>query len=99
MNRTTGLSDFTSLIGEKLKVTDVALGPNELAMLLEKAIVGSFDTTKVSRVAYGIYQQYGLNLTPEMDRIILTLMAMEEGLEFELNESEIRELIAQLASM
>jgi hypothetical protein len=78
-------------------MTDVALGPNELAMLLEKALVGGFDTTKLSRVAYGVYQQYGLDFTPEMDRIILTLMAMEEGPQFELNESEVRDLIAKLA--
>ncbi|NSZ73026.1 hypothetical protein [Agrobacterium tumefaciens] len=78
-------------------MTDVALGPNELAMLLEKALVGGFDTTKLLRVAYGVYQQYGLDFTPEMDRIILTLMAMEEGPQFELNESEVRDLIAKLA--
>jgi len=66
-------------------------------MLLEKALVGGFDTTKLLRVAYGVYQQYGLDFTPEMDRIILTLMAMEEGPQFELNESEVRDLIAKLA--
>ncbi|CVI14835.1 conserved hypothetical protein [Agrobacterium fabacearum CFBP 5771] len=78
---------------------EVALGPNELAMLLEKALIGGLDTTKLSRLAYGVYQQYGLDLTPEMDRIILTLMAMEEGPEFELNESDVRDLIAKLASL
>jgi hypothetical protein len=80
-------------------MTEMALGSNELAMLLEKALVGRFDTTKLSRVAYGVYQRYGLDLTPEIDRIILTLMAMEEGPEFELNESEVRDLIAKLASV
>ncbi|UXS31357.1 hypothetical protein FY152_04310 [Agrobacterium tumefaciens] len=80
-------------------MTEVALGPNELAMLLEKALIGGLDTTKLSRLAYGVYQQYGLDLTPEMDRIILTLMSMEEGPEFELSESEIRRLIVELASM
>ena len=75
------------------------LGPNELGMLLEKALVGDFDTTKVSRAAYEVYHQYGLNLTPEMDHIILTLMAMEEGPEFERNESEVRDLWAKLASV
>lgn len=99
MNRTTGSSGFTRLTGEELKMTEVALGPNELATLLEKALIGGFDTTKLSRVAFGVYQHYGLDLTPEMDHIILTLMAMEEGPEFELNESEVRDLIAKLASV
>ncbi|WP_143241417.1 hypothetical protein [Agrobacterium tumefaciens] len=99
MKRTTGSSGFTSLTGEELKMREVALGPNELAMLLEKALIGGLDTTKLSRLAYGVYQQYGLDLTPEMDRIILTLMAMEEGPEFELNESDVRDLIAKLASL
>lgn len=98
MNRTTGSTGFT-ITGEALKMTEVALGPNELATLLEKALIGGFDTTKLSRVAYGVYQQYGLDLTPEMDRIVLTLMAMEEGSEFELNESEIRDLLAEIKSL
>ncbi len=79
-------------------MTEVALGPNELATLLEKALVGDFNVKRISRVAYRIYQQYSLDLTPEMDRIILTLMAMEEGPEFELDESEVRDFIAKLSS-
>jgi hypothetical protein len=78
-------------------MTEVTPGPNELAVLLEKSLVGDFNATRVSSVAYEIYQRYGLALTPEMDRTILTLMAMEEGLEFKLNESEVRDLIAKLA--
>ncbi len=80
-------------------MTEVTPGPNELAVLLEKALVGDFNATRVSSVAHEIYQRYGLALTPEMDRIILTLMAMQEGPGFELDESEVRVLIAQLASM
>lgn len=99
VNRTTGSNGFTSFTGEELKMTEVALGPNELAMLLEKALADDFDATEVSRAAYEVYRQYGLDLTPEMDRIILTLMAVEEGPEFELNENEVRDLIAKLASV
>lgn len=76
----------------------MGLEPKELATLLEKALLRDFNVQKVSRLAYEIYQQYGLDLTPEMDRIILTLMAMKVGPEFELNESEVRDLIAKLAS-
>ncbi len=77
----------------------MGLEAKELATLLEKALVGDFNTTKVSRAAYEVYHQYGLDLTREMDRIILTLMAVEEGPEFELSENEIRRLIVELASM
>ncbi|MDP9730830.1 UNVERIFIED_ORG: hypothetical protein QE446_000970 [Rhizobium sp. SORGH_AS260] len=77
----------------------MGLKAKELATLLQNALVGDFNTTRVSSVAHEIYQRYGLDLTPEMDGTILTLMAMEEGPEFELNESEVRELIVQLASM
>ncbi|NTA37541.1 hypothetical protein [Agrobacterium salinitolerans] len=84
---------------EKTGKTNLGLEAKELATLLEKALVGDFDTTKVSRAAYEIYHQHGLDLTPEMDRLILTLMAMEEGPQFELNESEVRDLMAKLASV
>jgi hypothetical protein len=63
----------------KTEKTNLGLEAKELATLLEKALVGDFDTTKVSRAAYEVYHQYGLDLTPEMDRIILTLMPRNSG--------------------
>lgn len=99
LNAKRNLADQIAQPTEKTGRTNLGLEAKELATLLEKALVGDFDTTKVSRAAYEVYHQYGLDLTPEMDRIILTLMAMEEGPQFELNESEVRDLIAKLASV
>lgn len=57
-----------------------------------------YDVIRVSRMAFQLYQDYGLELSPELDEKILQLMAMEEGAEFECSEDEIRALAKELAS-
>jgi len=73
--------------------------PMNLALELEKTLVDGFDVGKISKVAFEIYQDHGLELTASMDRVLLILMAMGEGVEFELNESEFLELIAEVRAM
>lgn len=51
----------------------------DLAMELERTLVRGFDVARVSKVAFEIYQDHGLELTASMDRALLILMAMEEG--------------------
>ena len=72
---------------------------NDLALELEKSLVGGFNVNKISKVAFDIYQEHGLELTPPMDRALLVLMAMEEGKELELNEAEFLELISEIRAM
>lgn len=57
-----------------------------------------YDVVRISRLAFQIYQEYGHDLTPDLDEKILQLMAMEEGPEFEFSEDEIRALAKELAS-
>lgn len=74
----------------------MTLAPDELAVMFERGLVGGFDPTQVSRIATRIYLQHGLELTPKMDGLILTLMAMEEGPEFELSETEFVSLMEEV---
>lgn len=71
----------------------------DLAMDLEKALVKGFDVFRISKVAFEIYQNHGLEITAPMDRALLTLMAMEGGEEFELTESELSALISAIKAV
>lgn len=71
----------------------------DLAMDLERTLARGFDVFRISKVAFEIYQDHGLEITPPMDRALLTLMAMEEGEEFELTESEFLALISEIKAM
>ncbi|MEE7545997.1 hypothetical protein HF319_02125 [Xanthomonas sp. Kuri4-1] len=63
---------------------------------LEKITLGGFDVFKVSREAFKIYQEFGLSLTQDLDRVLLSLMVMEEGPEFEVTEQEFRSLLSEI---
>lgn len=71
----------------------------DLATDLEKTLTKGFDIFRVSKTAFQIYQEHGLELTKPMDHVLLTLMAMEEGPEFELTESEFLTLITEIKAM
>ncbi len=68
----------------------------EVADRLESAVFGGFDIFKISKEAFRIYQELALELDGELDADLLSLMAMEEGEEFELTEKEFRELLFRM---
>jgi hypothetical protein len=73
------------------------MSPGQLvADRLENAIAGGFDTFKVSKEAFSIYQESGLSLTKNIDMALLSLIAMEEGPEFEMTEKEFQRLLAEI---
>ncbi|TFY89955.1 hypothetical protein DYL61_21340 [Pseudomonas nabeulensis] len=71
----------------------------DLAMDLERTLARGFDVFRISKVVFDIYQDHGLEITASMDQVLLTLMAMEEGKEFELTESEFLALISKVKAM
>jgi hypothetical protein len=71
----------------------------DLALDLERSLVEGFDVARISKVAFEIYQDHGLEITASMDRALLTLMAMEEGEEFELTEPDFLALISEIRIM
>lgn len=68
-------------------------------MDLERPLARGFDVFRISKVAFEIYQDHGLEITASMDQVLLTLMAMEEGKEFELTESAFLALISKIKAM
>lgn len=71
----------------------------EMAFALEKTLERGFDVTRISKVAYQIYRDHDLELTPEMDSVLLVLMAMDEGKEFELSELEFLRILEEMKNM
>lgn len=69
---------------------------NSFILDLENSIAEGFAVDKISKVAFEIYQNRGLEISDSMDRILLTLMAMTEGEEFQLTENEFLDLISEL---
>jgi len=66
---------------------------------LERIAVGGFDIFKISKEAFSIYQDPGLSLTKDLDMALLSLIAMEEGPEFEMTEKEFQDLLAEIRHM
>lgn len=58
-----------------------------------------FDVATIAKAAYDIYQEHGLELTKFMGHTLLMLMAMEEGPEFELTETEFLALISEIKTI
>ncbi|TBU87460.1 hypothetical protein DNJ95_19110 [Stutzerimonas kirkiae] len=72
---------------------------NVVADRLERLAVGGFDVFKISKEAFAIYQEPGLSLTRDLDMALLSLIAMEEGPEFEMTEKEFQDLLSKIRQM
>ena len=65
--------------------------------MLQAELDKGYDVVRVARVAFQLYQDHGVELTPDLDENLFQLMAMEEGPEFEYSEEELRMLVEKLA--
>ncbi|MFM5519685.1 hypothetical protein [Aeromonas jandaei] len=72
---------------------------NVVADRLEKTAVGGFDVVKISKEAFSIYQDPELSLTENLDMALLSLIAMEDGPEFEMIEKEFWILLSEIRQM
>lgn len=72
---------------------------NVVANRLEKIAVSGFDIFKISKEAFSIYQDPDLSLTKNLDMALLSLIAMEDGPEFEMVEKEFWILLSDIRLM
>lgn len=75
----------------------MTLTARELSNVLQAELDKGYDVVRIARVAFQLYQDHGVELTPDLDEKLLQLMAMEEGPEFEFSEKELRGLVEELA--
>jgi hypothetical protein len=57
-----------------------------------------YDIIRLSRWAMATYLKHSSETHPELDRVIMKVVAMEEGPEFELSEDELAQLAQRLTS-
>ena len=67
---------------------------NDLMAELDKG----YDVVRISRWAMSIYLKYCQEADTELDKTIMSVVAMEEGPEFEFSEEELRILAKELQS-
>ncbi len=72
---------------------------NVVANKKKKTAVGGFDVFKISKEAFSIYQDPELSLTENLDMALLSLIAMEDGPEFEMIEKAIWLLLSEIRQM
>jgi hypothetical protein len=75
----------------------MTLTEKELGGILQVELDKGYDVVRIARVAFQLYQYYGIELATNLDEKLLQLMAMEEGPEFELSEYELRSLSDDLS--
>lgn len=75
----------------------MTLTANELSRVLQAELDKGYDVVRIARVAFQLYQDYGVELAPDIDEKLLQLMAMEEGSEFEFSEEKLKRFVCELA--
>ncbi len=57
---------------------------------LEQELSKGFDIVRIARMALSVYQKNCREISPELSKKMLQIIAMEEGPEFEFSEVELR---------
>lgn len=64
---------------------------------LRNELAKGFDVVRLSRWAFGVRMERCRDFENGLDDIVMSVVAMEEGREFEYSEAEFRELAEQLS--
>lgn len=76
--------------------TGAEMSDSHIAKELKKVCPGKYDAHAISRAAFIIHQQSDIYISSKTENILLTLMAMDMGEEFELSEQEFCDLLSEL---
>ncbi len=61
-------------------------------------ISNGYDILKVARWAHNRYMSFGIEVDESVQQIVLQIVAMEEGAEFEMNEIELTDFANKLVN-
>lgn len=64
---------------------------------LERELSQGYDVVRIARSAFSAYQEHCRDVSPELYKKMFQIIAMEEGPEFELSESQLWEFARSLA--
>ncbi len=63
---------------------------------LKSQMLSGYDVVKLARWAHDLFLEHSSHLEPGLQEILMQVMAMEEGPEFEFSEAELKELAEEL---
>ncbi len=70
----------------------------EFGQALETQLLSGYDVIRLARWAYTLFSEHSSHLEPGLQEILMQIVAMEEGTEFEFSESELKKLAEELAA-
>ena len=70
----------------------------QFAEELQEKIMRDVSCDKISKWAFEIYIEYGLDFEDGLDYFVLKLIAMEEGPEFFLSKEKLKDIVKELFS-
>ena len=70
----------------------------DLVRELEAAIGSEYDPVRIAKVAFQIYHLHNHEISRDVHELLMDLVVMEEGKEFEMSEAEFKELLDSLRS-
>ncbi len=68
----------------------------EFGQALKRQLLSGYDVVKLARWAHNLFLEHCSHLEPGLQEILMQVVAMEEGPEFEFSEAELKELADDL---
>jgi hypothetical protein len=69
----------------------------QFALGLRNQLDMGYDVKRIADWAHGEYLCHGRSFAPEVQSVVMKIVAMDEGPQFELSEEDIRRLIADIS--
>jgi len=76
----------------------VTYSKNDFGTGLRRQLEGPFDVVRIARWAFREFHNNCREMEPELQEVVLKVVAMEEGPEFEYSAEELKSLADQLTS-
>lgn len=71
-------------------------GASKLKADLENELAKGYDPVRIAKQVFKVYFEQGRDIDPEIDNVMMQLVAMEQGPDFELSEAQFRALLKTL---
>ncbi len=70
----------------------------EFGQALKRQLLSDYDVVRLARWAHDLFLEHSSHLEPGLQEILMQIVAMEEGTEFEFSEAELKKLAEELVT-